>query len=355
MPYNYISDSELKSEMKEVWKRMHDQGLPRSALKKEMQEMWTRIRERQAEDAGAKLKAKLDQAPAKAESASIFAAEPIAKKTSAITLKVSERITAWKNGFSRETSRRVAIVAAGICLILLGLSMRSGFETKPAKKQYAQITLPTGSPASPEVVQPKVRNVHYKKTQGLGYVNRAPEVREVRETYSAGSMSKPKRPDAHLDGMRIVCADFGCITQYSYKKEVARKPAQKPEPKIVEGDVEFSPRSLVSLDNLKIKGDLTIRNLDYAILPATLSVEGNLIVSDSRFVRVENGAEVKGQILVRGNSSIGNLPASLDSRVVIAKSSGFKSAKSSNGSRQVASLPNRASADKLGRSGSYNF
>jgi len=353
MPYNYISDSELKSEMKEVWKRMHDQGLPRSALKKEMQEMWTRIRERQAEDAGAKLKAKLDQAPA--APAPIFSAKPIAAKTSAITLKVSERITTWKNSFSRETSRRVAIVAAGICLILLGLSMRSGFETKPAKKQYAQITLPTGSPASPEVAQPKVRNVHYKKTQGLGYVNRAPDVREVREAYSSGSMSKPKRPDAHLDGMRIVCADFGCITQYSYKKEVAYKPAQKPEPKVVEGDVEFSPRSLVGLDNLRIKGDLTIRNLDYAILPATLSIEGNLIVSDSRFIRVENGAEVKGQILVRGNSSIGNLPASLDSRVVIAKGSSSKSAKSLNGGRQVASLPNRASADKLGRSGNYNF
>jgi len=171
-------------------------------------------------------------------------------------------------------------------------------------------------------------------------------------------MNAPKRPDAHLDGMRIICADFGCVTQYSYKKEEvagAPKTAAKPAPIVVDGNVELSARSLVKLDNMKIKGDLTVRNLDYATLPGTLSVEGNLIVLGSRFIRVEEGTQVKGQILVRGNSSIGNLPASLNSRVMIARDSGSQSAKPANAHRQVASLPNRAAADKLAGTGSYNF
>ena len=202
-------------------------------------------------------------------------------------------------------NRRVVIVCAGVALVALGLLIRSGLVVKPGANGLVKLAQGQAKTAGgKKVLRPGVRTIDLGRTQGVGFVNRAHGIR-------VAEVELPKAAPA--DGLRIVCADFGCVTQVITRKDSARakKAAAKPAKKFVNGDAVISKDSLPVLENTRIAGNLYVRGLDYVKLPRGIEVGGNLVLQDSMNARFAGEAKIAGNILVRGQSSLAALPNSV--------------------------------------------
>lgn len=115
-----------------------------------------------------------------------------------------------------------------------------------------------------------------------------------------------------LDGLRIVCASQNCDKQVlttKYAKVQKLKDTTKVSVTFIDGDVELSKNNLEYLkSNIRIVGDLYIRDINFLKIPKNFSVIGNVYVINSEGLTFMGDNLIDGHIFLRGYGSIKALP-----------------------------------------------
>jgi hypothetical protein len=218
--------------------------------------------------------------------------------------------------------KRYTLVFAGIFLIALGgliyyfspLKKRSAADNAYNDSQDVSILVRVKRGNNIEefrarpIFKSGARNVRYK-SQPLDFVYEVPGF-EPSIPHDAGL--KRHYDSSDLDGLKIVCGSKACGKQVLTTKSAKsfRDPRLVPaKVKVVKGDVMFSKDSLRYLEkNVKVLGDLYIRNIDFLKIPKNFSVMGNIYITNSEGVTFMGGNFVDGHIFVRGKSSLRALP-----------------------------------------------
>ncbi|MDR2098730.1 MAG: hypothetical protein LBO78_01750 [Rickettsiales bacterium] len=214
--------------------------------------------------------------------------------------------------------KRYKLVFTGIFLVIIGgliyyCSTRKGCQnSESAKGESYLIRVRRGNNIedfrAESLPRPEVRNFRYK-SQPLNFVYEAEEF-EPSIPHDIGLKRGFDYSD--LDGLKVVCGSKMCDKQVLTAKSAKTIRASKPKPekvKVVNGSVLFSKDSLKYLQsNVRVMGDLYIRDIDFLKIPKNFSVMGNVYITNSEGVTFMGGNFIDGHIFVRGKSSVRALP-----------------------------------------------
>ncbi len=196
--------------------------------------------------------------------------------------------------------KRYVIVFTGLLLIFLGGIL---FLNKPSESEKTMIVKTIS-----KVTEEKSSNqfVPYERPTKLNHTY-----------YSELSISsdegiKEYDGDKYMDEFRVVCSGKNCKKQILTSKNsfvFNKTSSHKKKVEVVKKDVVFSKGNLNHLkENVKIVGNLYVKDINFLKIPKNFKVIGNVYVINSEGLTFMGNNFIDGHIYVQGKGSIRAFP-----------------------------------------------
>ena len=197
--------------------------------------------------------------------------------------------------------KRYYIVFTGLFLVILGMLI---YALRPVKKIKKESNVLTKVSAVKTV---KVVKAEKAKGLPLNFVYDVPSDYKRTIPHYVGM----KRHIEDMDNMQIVCNGKNCKRQVlkTSKVKVYHTKKAKKTLSVVNGNVVFSKNNLKYLkSDVKIIGDLYIKDINFLKIPDNFIVLGNIYLINSEGLTFMGKTYIDGHIFVKGKSSVRALP-----------------------------------------------